>query len=128
MSETMSNRTIIFRHASWGGSLTTVAVELDSEWEKEAECAKPEYRTTRDDGTPNFDWDEAHYDDHPESLENARWVCKLRCPVQEKCLSHALEVREPAGMWGGMTEAERYHLLGIRKTAIKKRARKESGS
>lgn len=29
------------------------------------------------------------------------------CPVVAQCRSHALEVREPYGVWGGLTEAER---------------------
>ena len=29
------------------------------------------------------------------------------CPVLEQCRRHALSVREPYGVWGGMTEDER---------------------
>jgi WhiB family redox-sensing transcriptional regulator len=33
------------------------------------------------------------------------------CPVLRQCRDHALQVREPYGVWGGMTESERaeYH-------------------
>ena len=33
------------------------------------------------------------------------------CPVIEACLKHALSVREPYGVWGGMSEEERTRLL-----------------
>ena len=33
-------------------------------------------------------------------------VCN-RCPVLRMCRDHALQVREPYGVWGGMTESER---------------------
>ncbi|MBU6214198.1 MAG: WhiB family transcriptional regulator, partial [Actinomycetales bacterium] len=35
----------------------------------------------------------------------------------KQCLSHALTVREPYGVWGGMTEDERTFLLTGRRTA-----------
>jgi WhiB family redox-sensing transcriptional regulator len=37
---------------------------------------------------------------------NARSVCR-KCPVQERCLRHAIETPELSGMWGGKTERER---------------------
>jgi WhiB family redox-sensing transcriptional regulator len=36
----------------------------------------------------------------------AKAVC-ADCPVVAECRSHALEVREPYGVWGGLTEGER---------------------
>lgn len=36
----------------------------------------------------------------------AKEVCSV-CPVLEECRTHALAVREPYGVWGGMTEEER---------------------
>ncbi len=36
----------------------------------------------------------------------AKSVCAT-CPVLQQCRSHALTVREPYGVWGGMTEDER---------------------
>ncbi len=38
--------------------------------------------------------------------ESAKAVCAT-CPVMEQCRQHALTVREPYGVWGGMTEDER---------------------
>jgi WhiB family redox-sensing transcriptional regulator len=36
----------------------------------------------------------------------AKAVC-LTCPVMQQCREHALQVREPYGVWGGLTEPER---------------------
>lgn len=41
----------------------------------------------------------------------AKQVCAT-CPVRVECRAHALEVKEPYGVWGGMSEDERdevYH-------------------
>ena len=43
--------------------------------------------------------------------ESAKEVC-TRCPVRSECAAHALAVREPYGVWGGLTEDEREELLG----------------
>jgi len=32
------------------------------------------------------------------------------CPVRERCRQHALTVREPYGVWGGLTESARESL------------------
>jgi len=40
----------------------------------------------------------------------AKTVCQS-CPVRAKCAAHALTTREPYGVWGGFTEAERLRLL-----------------
>ncbi len=40
----------------------------------------------------------------------AKTVC-LSCPVIRECREHALAVREPYGVWGGLTPEEREALL-----------------
>lgn len=40
----------------------------------------------------------------------AKGVCAT-CTVVAECLRHALSAREPYGVWGGTTEAERDQLL-----------------
>ncbi len=40
----------------------------------------------------------------------AKAVC-LTCPVRPECAAHALAAKEPYGVWGGFTEAERLRLL-----------------
>jgi WhiB family redox-sensing transcriptional regulator len=41
---------------------------------------------------------------------SAKSLCAL-CPVVAACLRHALDVREPYGVWGGLNSTERGHLL-----------------
>ncbi|MBA2456310.1 MAG: WhiB family transcriptional regulator [Nocardioidaceae bacterium] len=36
----------------------------------------------------------------------AKTLC-ARCPVLDHCLRHALQVKEPYGVWGGLTAGER---------------------
>ena len=40
----------------------------------------------------------------------AKAVCAT-CPVLEMCREHSLQVREPYGVWGGLTEDERDEML-----------------
>jgi WhiB family transcriptional regulator, redox-sensing transcriptional regulator len=40
----------------------------------------------------------------------AKAIC-AQCGVQRECLDFALRVREPHGIWGGLTEAERRRRL-----------------
>lgn len=42
--------------------------------------------------------------------EQAKAVC-ARCSVSRECLIWALSVREPYGIWGGLSSAEREELL-----------------
>ena len=42
----------------------------------------------------------------------AKSVCRT-CPVRPECAAHALVAREPYGVWGGFTEAERLRLLAV---------------
>lgn len=42
---------------------------------------------------------------HPKTSV-AREIC-WRCPVREDCLAWAMRLPEPAGIWGGLTPAER---------------------
>lgn len=44
----------------------------------------------------------------------AKQLC-ARCPVIEQCLEHALKVREPYGVWGGLTVGERENILSHQK-------------
>jgi WhiB family redox-sensing transcriptional regulator len=40
----------------------------------------------------------------------AKAICRT-CPVRAECAAHALAVREPYGVWGGFTEAERGQIV-----------------
>ena len=43
------------------------------------------------------------------SVRGPKSVC-ARCEVRAECLAYALEHDEKFGVWGGMTERERWHL------------------
>ena len=40
----------------------------------------------------------------------AKAVC-ASCPVLAQCRAHALAVQEPYGIWGGLTEEERFEII-----------------
>ena len=42
--------------------------------------------------------------------EAAKAVCAT-CPVIQECREHALRVREPYGVWGGLSEDDRLSIL-----------------
>jgi predicted transcriptional regulator len=46
------------------------------------------------------------------ATEEAKAICAT-CPVlvRDACLKYAIETRQPAGVWGGLTQAERKSLL-----------------
>jgi WhiB family transcriptional regulator, redox-sensing transcriptional regulator len=46
----------------------------------------------------------------------AKAICSV-CPVQEACLEFAVEIREPYGIWGGLTETERRQVISRRTAA-----------
>jgi WhiB family redox-sensing transcriptional regulator len=56
-------------------------------------------------------------------------MCRT-CPVMAQCRAHALDVGEPYGIWGGLSETERELLLkrdisrtrGIRRSGIRRSA------
>lgn len=48
---------------------------------------------------------------------SAKEVC-MRCHVRTQCAAHALAVREPYGVWGGMTEDEREEMYSRRRGKV----------
>jgi len=46
----------------------------------------------------------------------AKAVCQ-RCPVIDACRRHALQVAEPYGVWGGLSEEERADQLRAQRRA-----------
>lgn len=56
-------------------------------------------------------------DDRERREVKAKAICQV-CPVQSDCLEFALEIREPYGIWGGLTETERRQVLARRAIAI----------
>lgn len=42
----------------------------------------------------------------------AKAICNV-CPVIGECSAYAVAIREPFGIWGGMTESDRKHLVSV---------------
>ena len=59
------------------------------------------------ENAPDFFFD-AEEDHRPYMA--ARKLC-AGCPIQNVCLSYALDNHEPFGMWGGLSPRERKELL-----------------
>lgn len=53
-----------------------------------------------------------------EAREARAKVFCSRCPVRETCLEYALRIREAHGVWGGLNEMERRHLLRRRELRL----------
>jgi len=58
-------------------------------------------------------------------VAQAKAICRA-CPAIQQCLDHALKVREPHGIWGGMSEDERAGLLGLESLRYPKRQQSAS--
>ncbi|MEP6561890.1 MAG: WhiB family transcriptional regulator [Nakamurella sp.] len=53
-------------------------------------------------------------------IATAKAICR-NCPAVQACLDYALAVREPYGIWGGLSEDERAGLLGLESLRYPKR-------
>lgn len=73
------------------------------DWQLDGAC-----RTTSPD---QFFLPDAERGRRREARESAAKALCATCPVVQDCLTHALEVREPYGVWGGTTPQERSALL-----------------
>ena len=81
-----------------------MSLDVDSTWKERAACRGPD---TWLFFPPN------QFERKDEKLareEQAKAICAT-CPVREPCLAYALRIREPHGIWGGMSEAERRPLI-----------------
>ena len=47
--------------------------------------------------------------------EAAKAICS-ECPVVQECREQSLRVREPYGVWGGLSEEERFAMLAKKLT------------
>lgn len=73
-------------------------------WQEQAACRGP-------DSSMFFPPPYAERREEREVRERrAKAVC-ASCPVRGECLDYALEIREPHGVWGGLTEVERRAML-----------------
>lgn len=75
----------------------------------------PGYRDWRDDAAcrdvdPELFFPDGEVKSDRAQVAMAKLICR-RCPVSTTCLSWALASGQEAGIWGGLTEAERHRLL-----------------
>jgi WhiB family redox-sensing transcriptional regulator len=78
--------------------------QVDDLWQARAACRGP--------NTLVF-FPPSHFErkDEREARETrAKAICG-GCPVQRACLEYAVRIREPHGIWGGLSEAERRPLI-----------------
>jgi WhiB family transcriptional regulator, redox-sensing transcriptional regulator len=47
-------------------------------------------------------------------VSRAKAIC-ARCAIRQRCLEYALETRQPDGIWGGASEAERRQIVARRR-------------
>lgn len=83
----------------------------DDRWKEDGLCwntAPPGERET-----PFFPGGEG-----PEHYAEAKMICRA-CPVIDDCLEYAMQTKQPAGVWGGLTPAER---IRLRKRRMSRRA------
>jgi len=76
-------------------------------WQRQAACRGPVAKVFYPPAAPE-----------PRSERDAREtrakaICRA-CPVRPECLDYALAIREPHGIWGGLSEIERSRLLDVR--------------
>lgn len=73
-----------------------------SQWQRRGECARPGYDP--ETWFPIGDGPAAQ-----QQTDEAKAACH-RCPVMDTCLNWAMKTRQDAGVWGGLSEKERYTL------------------
>jgi WhiB family redox-sensing transcriptional regulator len=85
-------------------SLSALQIE---EWQVRAACRGPQAAVFFP--PPQFERKEEKL----QRERRAKEICES-CAVQRACLDYALRIREPHGIWGGLNEVERKHLLAQR--------------
>lgn len=70
------------------------------EWQNEAECRGPHSSVFFP--PPHLE----RKTDRRERERQAKEICR-GCSVRNECLEYSLKIREPHGIWGGLTEKER---------------------
>lgn len=78
--------------------------QLDDLWQQKAACRGPHSAIFFPPTTVE------RKEDRDEREARAKAICAT-CPVRQPCLDYAVSIREPHGIWGGLNETERKHLL-----------------
>ncbi len=56
-------------------------------------------------------------DERERRESKAKAICMV-CPVKGDCLDFAMKIKEPYGIWGGLTEADRRQVLAREAAAV----------
>jgi WhiB family redox-sensing transcriptional regulator len=51
-------------------------------------------------------------EDRERREDRAKAICAV-CQVRSECADYAIRIREPFGIWGGLTEVERRELIAV---------------
>jgi len=73
---------------------------LEEGWQRDAACRGPQASVFFPPAT--FERKE----DREEREARAKAICG-ECMVRQSCLDYSIRIREPHGIWGGLTEIER---------------------
>ena len=79
---------------------------LDDDWQFKAACRGPQAAVFFP--PPQFE----RKDEKLERERRAKEICNS-CSVTQDCLGYALSIREPHGIWGGLSEVERRPMLEV---------------
>ncbi|MDQ3146170.1 MAG: WhiB family transcriptional regulator [Actinomycetota bacterium] len=80
------------------------AIRSEELWQVKAACRGPQSAVF---------FPPSHFerkDEKSERESRAKAICAA-CSVREPCLEYAIKIREPHGIWGGLSEVERKQLL-----------------
>jgi len=80
------------------------ALRTDDAWQVKAACRGPQALVFFPPST--FE----RKDEKLDRERRAKAICAT-CAVKQPCLDYALRIREPHGIWGGLSETERKRVL-----------------
>lgn len=80
------------------------ALRTDDAWQVKAACRGPQATVFFPPST--FE----RKDEKLERERRAKAICAT-CAVKQPCLDYAMRIREPHGIWGGLSESERKRIF-----------------
>lgn len=83
------------------------ALRTEDAWQVKAACRGPQAAVFFPPST--FE----RKDEKLDRERRAKAICAT-CAVRQPCLDYAVKIREPHGIWGGLSEGERKRLLDAR--------------
>jgi WhiB family redox-sensing transcriptional regulator len=86
------------------GGLSVSAQRTGEEWQLRAACRGPQAAVFFPPGS--FE----RKDEKLARESRAKEICRT-CPSKKPCLEYAIAIREPHGIWGGLSETERKAML-----------------